>query len=65
MIIASNRSLAEFNLSKEPELEELKAQVQEKSKDGEEMCTRIQDLLNEYSKSKLFTVIDNINLKWL
>lgn len=63
MIIASNRSLAEFNLSKEPELEELKAQVQEKSKDGEEMCTRIQDLLNEYSKSKLFTVIDNINLK--
>lgn len=65
MIIASNRSLAEFNLSKEPELEELKAQVQEKSKDGEEMCTRIQDLLNEYSKSKLFTVIDNINLKLL
>lgn len=49
MIIASNRSLAEFNLSKEPELEELKAQIQEKSKDGEEMCTRIQDLLNEYS----------------
>lgn len=51
MIIASNRSLAEFNLSKEPELEELKAQVQEKSEIGEKLCSRIQELLNEY-KSK-------------
>lgn len=49
MIIASNRSLAEFNLSKEPDLEQLKAQVQEKSEEGEKLCTRIQELLNEYS----------------
>ncbi|XP_013184222.2 vacuolar protein sorting-associated protein 37B [Amyelois transitella] len=48
MIIASNRSLAEFNLSKEPELEELKAQVQQKSETGEQLCTRIQELLDEY-----------------
>lgn len=50
MIIASNRSLAEFNLSKEPELEELKQQVLEKSESGEQLCTRIQELLEEYSK---------------
>ncbi|XP_053617463.1 vacuolar protein sorting-associated protein 37B [Plodia interpunctella] len=48
MIIASNRSLAEFNLSKEPELEELKAQVQQKSETGEQLCARIQELLHEY-----------------
>lgn len=49
MIIASNRSLAEFNLSKEPELEELKQQVLEKSEAGEQFCVRIQELLEEYS----------------
>ncbi|OWR51155.1 vacuolar protein sorting-associated protein 37C [Danaus plexippus] len=51
MIIASNRSLAEFNLSKEPDLEDLKKQIQEKSKMGEELCSHIQELLNDY-KSK-------------
>lgn len=49
-LIASNRSLAEFNLGKEPELEELKDEVQEKSETGEQYCTRIQELLNEYSE---------------
>lgn len=49
MIIASNRSLAEFNLSKEPELEDLKTQVQQKSETGEQLCSRIQELLDEYS----------------
>lgn len=50
MTIASNRSLAEFNLSKEPEIEDLKTQVQQKSETGEQLCTRIQELLSEYSK---------------
>lgn len=50
MTIASNRSLAEFNLSKEPELEEAKAAVLEKSEMGEQLCTRIQELLEEYSE---------------
>lgn len=49
MIIASNRSLAEFNLGKEPELEQLKSEVQEKSELGEELCTCIQELLDDYS----------------
>lgn len=49
-LIASNRSLAEFNLGKEPVLEELKDEVQEKSEAGEQYCTRIQELLNEYSE---------------
>lgn len=51
MIIASNRSLAEFNLSKEPELEDLKSQVQQKSEHGEQLCNRIKELLEEYSKT--------------
>ncbi|KOB63588.1 Vacuolar protein sorting 37B [Operophtera brumata] len=37
MIIASNRSLAEFNLSKEPEVDDLKTQVQQKSELGEQL----------------------------
>lgn len=48
MIIASNRSLAEYNLSKEPELEELKSDIQRRSELGEQLCTRIQELLGEY-----------------
>ncbi|KAL4712376.1 hypothetical protein ACJJTC_001537 [Scirpophaga incertulas] len=48
MIIASNRSLAEFNLTKEPELENLKEQVIIKSETGEQLCTHIQELLEEY-----------------
>ncbi|XP_059053088.1 vacuolar protein sorting-associated protein 37B [Achroia grisella] len=48
MIIASNRSLAEFNLSKEPELEQLKSDVQQKSEVGEQLCSRIQELLDNY-----------------
>ncbi|XP_045522320.1 vacuolar protein sorting-associated protein 37B [Pieris brassicae] len=47
-IIVSNRSIAEYNLSKEPELEGLKAEVQEKSGIGENLCSRIQELLDEY-----------------
>ncbi|CAF4800382.1 unnamed protein product [Pieris macdunnoughi] len=47
-IIVSNRSIAEYNLSKEPELEGLKADVQEKSEIGENLCSRIQELLDEY-----------------
>ncbi|KPI98898.1 Vacuolar protein sorting-associated protein 37B [Papilio xuthus] len=48
MMIASNRSLAEFNLSQEPELEKLKSQVQQKSELGEQLCNHIQELLDEY-----------------
>ncbi|XP_026755001.1 vacuolar protein sorting-associated protein 37B [Galleria mellonella] len=48
MIIASNRSLAEFNLGKEPELERLKTEVQQKSEQGEQLCTHIQELLDNY-----------------
>lgn len=50
MKIVSNRSLAEFNLRMEPELQKLKAQVQERSEEGEALCSRIQELLEEYSK---------------
>lgn len=63
-MIASNRSLAEFNLSQEPELEELKAQIQQKSETGEQLCNHIHELLEEYSKFALvyFFVDKNIYL---
>ncbi|VVC99742.1 vacuolar protein sorting-associated protein 37B [Leptidea sinapis] len=48
MIIASNRSLAEYNLSKEPELEKIKSEIQQESEVGESLCSHIQELLNEY-----------------
>lgn len=55
-IIVSNRSLAEYNLSKEPELESLKAEIQERSEVGENLCTRIQELLDEYSEFLTYCV---------
>lgn len=57
MIIASNRSLAEYNLSKEPEIEALKAEIQEKSEVGEQLCARLQELLNEYSNVYFFIIL--------
>lgn len=51
MIIASNRSLAEFNLAREPEMSEAKEKIQDLSAQGEEICGRIQEKLEDY-KSK-------------
>ncbi|CAB3245583.1 unnamed protein product [Arctia plantaginis] len=58
MTIASNRSLAEFNLSKEPDLEDLKAQVQQKSETGEQLCSRIQELLEDYKTKSAGISVD-------
>nr|CAI5837935.1 unnamed protein product [Callosobruchus analis] len=42
-IMASNHSVAEYNLSKEPELVELREKVQELSKQGEELSKSVEE----------------------
>lgn len=49
ILIASNRSLAEFNLAREPELAEAKRELADKSDAGEELCRSIRDKLHIYS----------------
>ncbi|XP_077299118.1 vacuolar protein sorting 37B [Arctopsyche grandis] len=51
VIIASNRSLAEFNLSKESTLNDSKQIILDRSAVGEELCKSIQSKLDVY-KSK-------------
>lgn len=46
MLMASNRSLAEFNLSKQPELEETKHMLKELSEKGNELCSIVKDQLD-------------------
>ena len=45
-----NRSLAEYNLSKEPELEESKNKLQSLSEEGSQLCASVQDKLEQISK---------------
>lgn len=47
MIMASNRSLAEFNLAKEPQLEEGKQRLQELSTKGEALCQSVESKIAE------------------
>ncbi|XP_067014746.2 vacuolar protein sorting-associated protein 37B [Anabrus simplex] len=47
MIIASNRSLAEFNLSKEPQLEQGKERLKELSARGERLCQSIESKVQQ------------------
>ncbi|GLH01014.1 Uncharacterized protein GBIM_07254 [Gryllus bimaculatus] len=50
MIIASNRSLAEFNLAKEPQLQEGKQRLQDLSAKGEELCQSVESKIGELKK---------------
>ena len=50
MLMASNRSLAEYNLAKQPELEEGKQVVRELSERGSQLCSSVQEKLDEISK---------------
>ncbi|KAF7391391.1 vacuolar protein sorting-associated protein 37B [Vespula maculifrons] len=47
VLMASNRSLAEFNLSKQPELEEGKQILKELSDKGHQLCISVKEKLNE------------------
>lgn len=50
VLMASNRSLAEFNLTKEPQLAEGKQHLQELSATGAALCQRIEGKVSELSK---------------
>lgn len=43
MLMASNRSLAEFNLNKKPILEQGKEKIQNLSEEGENLCLSIEN----------------------
>lgn len=47
MFMARNRSLAEFNLSKQPELEKGKQVLRELSEKGHQLCSSVKEKLNE------------------
>lgn len=47
VLMASNRSLAEFNLTKEPQLAEGKQHLQELSETGAALCQRIESKVSE------------------
>lgn len=47
--MASNTSLAEFNLSKQPELQEGKQVLKELSEKGNRLCTSVKEKLDEIS----------------
>jgi ESCRT-I complex subunit VPS37 len=49
ILMASNRSLAEFNLSKEPHVTEGKQHLQELSETGAALCQRIEIRVSELS----------------
>lgn len=51
MLMASNRSLAEFNLSKQPELEDGKQVLKELSEQANQLCTKVKEKLDEMRKS--------------
>ncbi|XP_031828627.1 vacuolar protein sorting 37B [Nomia melanderi] len=47
MLMASNRSLAEFNLSKQPELQDSKQTLKELSERGSSLCANVKEKLEE------------------
>lgn len=51
-LMASNNSLAEFNLTREPELVEGRERVEALSKEGEELSKRVKDLSEQFSESR-------------
>lgn len=59
MLMASNRSLAEFNLSKQPELEEGKQILKELSEQANQLCTSVRNKLDELRKL-LFICNNNV-----
>ncbi|XP_012288022.1 vacuolar protein sorting-associated protein 37B [Orussus abietinus] len=63
MLIASNRSLAEFNLSKQPQLDESKQIIRELSEKGNQLCSSVQEKLADVAnKSGAMTVESALEL---
>ena len=51
VIINENRSLAESNLGKEPQIIECRSRINDLSASGKELCETVQDKLNQISES--------------
>lgn len=61
--MASNRSLAEFNLSKQPELEENKQVLKEMSEQANQLCTSVKNKIDEMRKSPYILIIFHRNIR--
>lgn len=57
LLMASNTSLAEFNLSKQPELQEGKQILKELSEKGSRLCMSIKEKLDEISMYSFFFTV--------
>ncbi|XP_014211099.1 vacuolar protein sorting-associated protein 37C [Copidosoma floridanum] len=57
-IMVRNRSLAEFNLTKEPELEEAKRRIQSLSEEGSQLCSKVQALLEQIANKAGTMTVD-------
>lgn len=55
-LMASNNSLAEFNLTKEPELVEGREKIETLSQEGEELSKRVKELSEEFRKFFFVTI---------
>lgn len=58
MLMASNRSLAEDNLAKQPEIEEGKQVVRELSEKGSQLCSSVQEKLDEIKEKPGMMSVD-------
>ncbi|XP_015111156.2 thioredoxin domain-containing protein 9 isoform X2 [Diachasma alloeum] len=59
VLIAGNRSLAEVNLAKQPQLEENKKALQELSEKGCELCTSVQEKITELKEKSGATSVES------
>lgn len=57
--MASNRSLAEFNLTKQPELEDGKQILKELSEQANQLCTSVRNKIDEMRKLSDMLIILN------
>lgn len=57
LLMASNTSLAEFNLSKQPELQEGKQILKELSEKGSRLCMSVKEKLDEISMYSFFFTV--------
>lgn len=48
-MMENNKSLAETNLLRNPDLAEKKEKLQELSNEGKQLCSSVQEMLNEIS----------------
>ncbi|XP_046740074.1 vacuolar protein sorting-associated protein 37B isoform X1 [Diprion similis] len=58
MLLASNRSMAEFNLSNKPKLEDGKQAIRELSEKGSKLCTSVMEKLDQLKEQSGTMTVD-------